>query len=90
MAGSAAGERVARALHEDERPMLCLWADSDPILSPETERRFAAAIGAPEPEIIEGASHFLQEDRGPEIGARIAAWLDSQTRPRGVKGLQNG
>ena len=77
MAGSAAGERVARALHEDERPMLCLWADSDPILSLETGRRFAAAIGAPEPEIIEGASHFLQEDRGAEIGARIAAWLDS-------------
>jgi haloalkane dehalogenase len=77
MAGAEAGERVARALHEDERPVLCLWADSDPILPPETGRRFAAAIGAPEPEIIEGASHFLQEDRGAEIGARIAAWLDS-------------
>ena len=77
MAGAEAGERVARALREDERPMLCLWADSDPILSPETGRRFADAIGAPEPEIIEGASHFLQEDRGPEIGERIAAWLDS-------------
>jgi haloalkane dehalogenase len=75
MAGAEAGERVARALHADSRPMLCLWADSDPILSVETGRRFAAAIGAPEPEIIEGASHFLQEDRGEEIGARIAAWL---------------
>jgi len=76
MAGAEAGERVARALHADGRPMLCLWADSDPILSPDTGRRFAAAIGAPEPEIIEGASHFLQEDRGTEIGERIAAWLD--------------
>jgi haloalkane dehalogenase len=76
MAGAEAGERVARALRADGRPMLCLWADSDPILSPETGRRFAAAIGAPEPEIIEGASHFLQEDRGIEIGERIAAWLD--------------
>jgi haloalkane dehalogenase len=75
MAGAEAGERVARALHADSRPTLCLWADSDPILSPQTGRRFAAAIGAPEPEVIEGASHFLQEDRGAEIGERIADWL---------------
>lgn len=75
MAGAEAGERVARALQADERPMLCLWADSDPILSPETGRRFAEAVGAPEPEIVEGASHFLQEDKGGEIGQRIADWL---------------
>ena len=77
MPGAEAGERVAKALHADGRPILCLWADSDPIISPETGRRFAAAIGAPEPEIIEGASHFLQEDRGEEIGKRIAAWLNA-------------
>jgi len=29
----------------------------------------------PEPQIVEGASHFLQEDRGEEIGNRIGAWL---------------
>ena len=75
MDGAEAGERVARALREDERPALCLWADSDPILSVDTGRRFAEAIAAPEPEIIEGASHFLQEDRGEVIGERIASWL---------------
>jgi haloalkane dehalogenase len=75
MDGAEAGERVARALREDARPTLCLWADSDPILSVETGRRFAEAIDAPEPEIIEGASHFLQEDRGEAIGERIASWL---------------
>jgi haloalkane dehalogenase len=77
MDGAEAGERVARALREDERPTLCLWADSDPILSVDTGRRFAEAIQAPEPEIIEGASHFLQEDRGENIGERIASWLRS-------------
>jgi haloalkane dehalogenase len=77
MDGAEAGERVARALREDERPTLCLWADSDPILSVDTGRRFAEAIEAPEPEIIEGASHFLQEDRGEAIGERIASWLRS-------------
>jgi haloalkane dehalogenase len=74
MAGAEEGERVATAMRDDARPMLCLWGDSDPILSLETGRRFAAAIGAPEPEIVEGASHFLQEDRGHEIGERIASW----------------
>ncbi len=38
----------------------------------ETGRRFAAAIGAPEPEVIADASHFLQEDQGERIGRRIA------------------
>ena len=55
-----------------------LWADRDPILTLETGHRFAAAIGAPEPEVVENASHFLQEDQGEWIGRRIAAWLDEQ------------
>jgi haloalkane dehalogenase len=75
MPGAEAGRRVLEALREDSRPTLALWADSDPILSPDAGRRFAEAIGAPEPELVEGASHFLQEDAGDAIGARIAAWL---------------
>jgi len=27
--------------------------------------------------VIEGASHFLQEDQGEQIGAIIADWLQS-------------
>jgi haloalkane dehalogenase len=75
--GAEAGERVLAALAELDVPKLVLWADKDPILTPETGRRFAEAIGAPEPELIENASHFLQEDAGEEIGQRIAAWLSS-------------
>jgi haloalkane dehalogenase len=75
--GAAAGERVLEALREDDRPTLMLWADSDPILSLDTGRRFAQAIGRAEPEVIENASHFLQEDAGETIGARIADWLRS-------------
>lgn len=75
--GAEAGSRVLEALREDARPTLVLWADSDPILPPQAGRAFAAAIGAPEPQVIENASHFLQEDRGEEIGRRIAAWLAS-------------
>ena len=73
--GAEAGQRVLEALREDRRPTLMLWADSDPVLTLETGRRFAQAIGRDEPEVVENASHFLQEDAGERIGARIASWL---------------
>jgi haloalkane dehalogenase len=75
MPGAEAGRRVLEAVRADARPTLILWADSDPVLPPETGRRFAETIGRPEPETIENASHFLQEDAGEAIGQRIAAWL---------------
>jgi pimeloyl-ACP methyl ester carboxylesterase len=52
-----------------------LWGAEDPVLPPDVGRRFAAAIGRDEPEIVDGASHFLQEDAGERIGRRIAEWL---------------
>ena len=73
--GAEAGRTVLAALRADERPTLVLWADGDPVLPLTTGRRFAEAIGAPEPEVIAGASHFLQEDAGAAIGARIVEWL---------------
>jgi haloalkane dehalogenase len=69
------GRRVLDALREDDRPMLMLWAEHDPILPLAAGRRFAEAIGRPEPEVIPEASHFLQEDQGELIGRRIAEWL---------------
>jgi pimeloyl-ACP methyl ester carboxylesterase len=52
-----------------------LWADSDPVLPVATGERFAEAIGRERPQVIADASHFLQEDQGPRIGALIADWL---------------
>jgi hypothetical protein len=37
--------------------------------------RFAAAIGREPPRRIAGAGHFLQEDRGAEIGGLVVEWL---------------
>jgi haloalkane dehalogenase len=73
--GAEAGRRVLEAMREDDRPILSLWADSDPIIPPKVGARFCKAIGAPEPRLIEGASHFLQEDQGEQIGKLIADWL---------------
>ena len=76
MPGAVAGQRVLAEMAADERRTLMLWADSDPILPLEAVgHRFAAAINRPQPEVVENASHFLQEDAGDEIGRRIAAWL---------------
>jgi haloalkane dehalogenase len=76
--GAQAGQRVLDALRTDARPKLFLWADSDPVLPLETGRRFAAALGGEIDHVIAGASHFLQEDAGAEIGRLIADWLGSK------------
>jgi haloalkane dehalogenase len=75
MPGAAAGKAAQEVLVADERPMLVLWADSDPILPFKVGEAFAALMGVDPPRKIENASHFLQEDAGPEIGAAIADWL---------------
>ncbi len=75
--GAAEGQRVLHALREDTRPTLMLWADSDPVLPLEVGESFAAAIGQEKPRTIADASHFLQEDKGAEIGAIVAEWLRS-------------
>lgn len=75
MPGAATGKRVADALRGDDRPALVLWADSDPVLPFSVGERVSGELGFPPPRPIENASHFLQEDAGPEIGAIISDWL---------------
>ncbi len=65
MPGAAAGQKVLDALKGDTRPKLLLWADSDPVIPLSTGHRFAEALGTSVAHVIEGASHFLQEDAGP-------------------------
>jgi haloalkane dehalogenase len=73
--GAEAGARAIAALRADRRPKLVLWGAQDPVLPLERGRAFAAAIGAGDVEPVQGAGHYLQEDRGAAIGARIADWL---------------
>lgn len=73
--GAEAGQRTLAALAEDERPMLMMWADSDFALPPKAGEALAKALGQEPPRPIEGAGHFLQEDRGEQIGGLIADWL---------------
>ena len=66
---------MLEALREDQRPTLMLWGEQDPVLPPKVGEAFASALGRPAPRVLEGAGHFLQEDRGEEVGRRIAKWL---------------
>ncbi|MGN6557427.1 MAG: haloalkane dehalogenase [Solirubrobacterales bacterium] len=75
--GAAEGKQVADALREDDRPALVLWADSDPILPFSVGERVSRELNFPPPRSVENASHFLQEDAGPQIGSIIADWLQA-------------
>jgi len=73
--GAAEGAAAAEGLAARNLPSLCLWADSDPIIPAKTGIAVAERLNLTPPEVIENASHFLQEDQGEAIGERIAAWL---------------
>jgi haloalkane dehalogenase len=74
--GAAEMQQVAAALASWQNPALVLFSTEDPIFSVDVGRRFAETIPGAEPlQTIDGAGHFLQEDRGEEVGAAIAAFL---------------
>ena len=67
---------VAEALERWDRPALVLFSDSDPIFTPAAAERLASRIpGAGLAEIVRGAGHFLQEEKGEEIAERIVRFL---------------
>jgi haloalkane dehalogenase len=67
---------VREALTRWERPALVLFSDSDPIFSTDAAERMAARIpGAGPAEIVAGAGHFLQEEKGEEIAERLVGFL---------------
>ena len=67
---------VRAALERWERPTLVLFSDSDPIFSVAAAERLASRIpGAGPAEIVAGAGHFLQEEKGEEIAERIVRFL---------------
>ncbi len=71
--GAAEMGRVMDELSRWEKPALVAFSDGDPVFPfPQSGERFVETIpSAGEQVRIEGASHFLQEDRGEEIAERI-------------------
>ncbi len=68
---------VADALSRWEKPALIAFSDSDPVFPhPKAGQVFCDRIPGAGPQVtIEGAAHFLQEDRGELIAEEIVSFL---------------
>jgi haloalkane dehalogenase len=67
---------IREALASWEKPALVLFGDSDPIFRPEVADAIARWIpGAGPAELVENAGHFVQEDAGEQVAARIVELL---------------
>ena len=71
--GAAEMKRALEALRSWDKPALVAFSDSDPVIPyPRPGQVFCDAIPTAGEQVkIEGAAHFLQEDRGEEIAERI-------------------
>jgi haloalkane dehalogenase len=70
--------RVRDALRTWDKPTRVVWGADDPVLPVEMAHTIASLIpGASEPLLIEGASHFLQEDRPEEVAAAIREHIET-------------
>jgi haloalkane dehalogenase len=75
--GAAEMAAVREALRSWDKPALVAFSDGDPVFPfPQAGEQFTAVIPTAGEQVrIEGAAHFLQEDRGPEIvDAMLAAF----------------
>jgi haloalkane dehalogenase len=69
-------KRVLAALREWTKPTLVVWGADDTVLPAQLAERFVELIpGAQGPVLIEGASHFLQEDKPDEVAAAIRDFM---------------
>ncbi|MGH2971797.1 MAG: alpha/beta fold hydrolase [Gaiellaceae bacterium] len=68
--------RVRDALRSWTKPTLVVWGAEDAALPVSLAYTFAELIpGAGEPIVLEGAGHFLQEDRPDELAAAVLGFL---------------
>ena len=93
-----AARGVADALGRWDKPVLLAFSDSDPVFPfPKAGERFIELIPTADEQVrIEGAAHFLQEDRGEQIADEMLSFLmaageearaaAAQLRPRRLGG----
>jgi haloalkane dehalogenase len=76
--GAAEMSAVMDELSRWDKPALCAFSDSDPVFPfPRSGERFTDTIPTAGEQIkIEGAAHFLQEDRGEEIAEHVRRFID--------------
>ncbi len=71
---------VREGIKRWSKPALVLFSDGDPIFSKQAAENMAARIpGAGPAEFVEGAGHFLQEQKGEQIAERIVRFVREAT-----------
>ncbi len=81
----AANERAWSVFERWDKPFLTLFGDRDPITRGGQRpwiARVPGAAGQPHA-IVPRAGHFLQEDQGPWLAERVAAFVRAAPRPGG-------
>lgn len=76
---SDSNRRAWKVLEAWQKPFLCLFSDGDPITKGADiifRRKVPGAKGQPH-ETIQDGGHFLQEDQGPVIAAKMVKWLNA-------------
>jgi haloalkane dehalogenase len=79
MAGAAEMGAVMDELSRWDKPALVAFSDSDPVFPfPRSGEAFTSLIPTAGEQVkIEGAAHFLQEDRGEQIADEMLRFLSS-------------
>jgi haloalkane dehalogenase len=80
--GASLMREIMDELSRWEKPALVMFSDSDPVFPyPRSGQVFSDLIpGAGEQVRVPGAAHFLQEDSGEEIGARVLELVRASAR----------
>jgi haloalkane dehalogenase len=75
--GASTMREVADALSRWDKPALVAFSDSDPVFPfPRAGEAFTSLIPTAGEQVrIEGAAHFLQEDRGEQIADEMLRFL---------------
>jgi haloalkane dehalogenase len=80
--GASVMREVMDELSRWEKPALVMFSDSDPVFPyPRSGQVFCDLIPAAGEQVaVPGAAHFLQEDKGEEIGARVLELVTASAR----------
>jgi haloalkane dehalogenase len=65
------------ALARWDKPALVMFSDHDPVFPVAAGRRFQGLIPGARFKVIEGAGHFLQEEKGETIAAEMLSFMEA-------------